>query len=216
MKYLSALPFIFMLCSILSNAQEAEEVKQSYQRDIGFNTTFILQGIFQSNQTPFSLMFKQYTSEHQAIRIGVDGLFNLNKTDANTSSSSYSNTSYASFSLALGKEFQKPIDQRWTWYFGGDIVPFFSFNDQDFYQNGGRYSTSESGSYGVGLRPFLGIRFNIGPRLYLSAEANVALQYARNKNYLRYEGSDPYTDTTGNNISFSLNPATGLFMYYRF
>ena len=161
-------------------------------------------------------MYKHYTAENRAIRFGIDGVLNLNNTTANSGSSFYNNSSYASFHFVVGKEFQKPIDKRWTWYYGGDIVPFFSFFNQDNFQNGSLSSNSESNSYGLGLRPFLGIRFNISPRLYLSAEANMLLQYAREKNYQKYEGSDPYTDNMNNNISFSLSPATGLFLYYRF
>lgn len=215
MKKLLLLSLLMLCCITFLLAQE--ESQKSFQKDIGFNTTFILQGIFQPNQTPFSLMFKKYTSENQAIRFGIDAFFNLNNSDANTGSSSYSNSSSASLSFAVGKEFQKPIEKRWTWYYGGDLVPFYSFNNQDFFSSGELYSESENNSVGISVRPFLGIRFNINPRLYLSAEANVGLQYAYGKNYLKFgDNNVPNIDTKNNNISFSLNPASGLFLFYRF
>lgn len=193
-----------------------EEVPQTYHKDIGFNTTFILQGVLQSDQTPFSLMFKKYVAENKAIRIGVDLYLNVDDTNG-YGSSSYFSTSVGSFAIAIGKEYQKPIDKRWTWYFGGDSVPFYTFNNQDYYQSGDLNSESESSSVGVSLRPFLGIRFNLNSRLYLSAEANVGLQYAYKKNMLQYvDSTDPIVDSQTNNFSFTTNPASGLFLYYRF
>jgi hypothetical protein len=201
----------------LNFALAQEEDPQIYKRDVGFNTTFIVQGILQSDQTPFSLMFKKYVAENKAIRIGLAAFFNLDNTHAFSGSTSYYNTSVGSLYLTIGKEYQKPIDKRWTWYFGGDSVPFFSFNNQDLYQSGNLYSESESSSVGVSLRPFLGIRFNLNPRLYLSAEANVGLTYAYTKNMVQYVDTiEPFVDRVSNNFSFTTNPASGLFLYYRF
>lgn len=215
MKTTTLLSVIVLLNVTFVFAQE--EVPQTYKKDIGFNTTFILQGVLQSDQTPFSLMLKKYIAENKAIRIGVDLFFDLDDTDSNAGSTAYFNTSAGTLSLAIGKEYQKPIDERWVWYFGGDSVPFYTFNNQDYYQGGDLNAETESSSVGVSLRPFLGIRFNLNPRLYLSAEANVGLQYAYQKNMVKYTGtSDPYVDSQSNNFSFTMNPASGLFLYYRF
>jgi hypothetical protein len=209
-------PFLLMLSVTFLLAQDAE-TPPSFQRDIGFNTTFIIQGVLQSNQTPFSLMYKEYTAENKAIRLGMDVYFNINKTDSKTSTSSFSDASSGYMALVIGKEFQRQIEKKWTWYFGGDVVPFFNFNNQDVFSNGELYLESDYQSYGVGVRPFLGIRFNINPRLYLSAEANVALNYGRTKNYLAYTNNPvPATDTKGSSFSFAVSPASGLFLYYRF
>jgi len=215
MKKILLLSVFIACCANQLFAQD--DGSQTYTRDIGFNTTFILQGILQSGQTPFSLMFKKYTAENKAIRIGADVFFNLDDTNANSGSTYYFNNSAASVYLAIGKEFQKPIDKRWTWYFGGDVVPFYTMANQDYYALGTLNSESENNSVGVGLRPFLGIRFNLNPRLYLSAEANLGLQYAYRTNTIQYtDTSEPTVDNENNNISFSMNPASGLFLYYRF
>lgn len=215
MKKVALLSILILLNLNFVLAQD--EDPQILKRDVGFNTTFIVQGILQSDQTPFSLMFKKYVAENKAIRIGVDLFFNLDDTDGYPGSTTYFNASAGSFAIAIGKEYQKPIDERWVWYFGGDSVPFFAFNNQEQYQNGNLYSESESSSVGVSLRPFLGIRFNLNSRLYLSAEANVGLQYAYQKNMVKYaDTADPYVDSQSNNFSFTMNPASGLFLYYRF
>lgn len=215
MKKLATLPCLIMLCTMFTMAQDPDPAKP--MRDIGFNTTFLLQGVFQSSQVPFSLMFKKYTADNRALRLGLDVYMNLNRVDAYSGSSNYNDASTANISLAIGKEYQVPIDKHWTWYYGGDITPFIILSTQKSYDRGDLYYSAENNSFGVGLRPLLGIRFNINPRLYLSAEANVMLQYARKRDYGKFESADsPYVDTSSNNIVFNMSPATGLFLYYRF
>ena len=114
-------------------------------------------------------------------------------------------------------ETQKRIDKRWVWYYGGDFVPYYTFVRQNNYSNGELFWENEFNEFGLGFRPFLGIRFDISPRLYLSAEANIILSYVRTKNYMAYvDDALPTTDTEGTHFVFSANPATGLFLYYRF
>jgi hypothetical protein len=59
-----------MLSGILSFAQETE--LPAYSRDIGFNTTFIFEGIFNSETTSFTLMYKKYVFESKSNRFGID------------------------------------------------------------------------------------------------------------------------------------------------
>ena len=86
--------FLFVLPAAYLFAQDVE-TPPSFQKDIGFNTTFILQGIFNSGQTPFSLMYKKYTAENRAIRFGANVNLNLNDNSATAYSSSYYNSSTA-------------------------------------------------------------------------------------------------------------------------
>jgi hypothetical protein len=195
----------------------AQDVPVSYQNDIGFNTTFALQGVFNSNQTPFSLMYKSYNGEKKAVRLGFDTYVNINKTDSKTSTSSFTDYSSGYVGLVAGMEFQNKIDKRWVWYYGGDFVPFYSFSNQDSYSNGELSWEELYKEFGLGLRPFLGIRFDISPRLYLSAEANVLLSYARTKSFASNVNDPiPFRDTEGAHLVFTANPASGLFLYYRF
>lgn len=213
MKYLIT-PFLLLFSVCYLHAQDAPV---SYQNDIGFNTTFVFQGIFQSDQTPFSLLYKRYRAEHKAWRFGVDTYLNLNKTDSKTSTSSFDDFSSANISMVAGMELQKQIDKRWIWYYGGDFVPYYTFSNRDSYLNGELFMEEEYRSFGLGFRPFLGIRFDLSPRLYLSAEANITLSYGRRKNYRSYVGDPvPNTDTEASNFTLAANPATGLFLFYRF
>lgn len=63
----------------------------------------------------------------------------------------------------------------------------------------------------------MAIRYNINTRLYVSAEASINLSYTRNKQFTEYtQNEDLNRDTESNRISFYANPASGLFLYYRF
>ena len=207
-------PFSFVL---FINCLQAQDTPVSYQNDIGFNTTFALQGVFNSGQTPFSLMYKKYKSENKAWRLGFDTFLNINKTDSKTSSSNFSDNSSGYVGLVAGMESQKPIDKRWTWFYGADFVPYYSFTNVNTYSNGELQWEDDRKEFGLGFRPFLGIRFNISPRLYLSAEANILVSYARTKNYSAFvTNPTPYNDTEGTHFVFTASPASGLFLYYRF
>ena len=215
MKHLIT-PFFFLLFVSCLQAQDVP-ASDTYKNDIGFNTTFALQGVFDSGQTPFSLMYKKYKAENKAWRLGLDTYLNLNKTDSKTSTSNFSDNSSGYIGIVAGMERQNKIDKRWVWYYGGDVVPYYMFNDQNQYNNGELFWENEFKEFGLGFRPFLGIRFDISPRLYLSAEANILLSYARVKNYSgNVNDAIPYTDTEGTHFTFSANPASGLFLYYRF
>lgn len=207
-------PFLSLL---FINCLHAQDAPVSYQNDIGFNTTFALQGVFNSGQTPFSLMYKRYKSENKAWRLGFDSFLNINKTDSKTSTSNFTDYSSGYAGLVVGMEKQQQIDKRWTWYYGGDFVPYYSFNNSNTFTNGELQWEDERKEFGLGFRPFLGIRFNLNERLYLSAEANVLLSYARTKNYAAAVDSPvPFNDTEGTRFVFTANPASGLFLYYRF
>jgi hypothetical protein len=159
---LSSLLMSLSYCFV--NAQENPELK--FKHDVGFNTSFVLQGIFNSSQTPFSFMYKTYKKQHKATRYGLDMTLNLDDNDPQSSSSYYSNYSAAYIALTLGKEIQMPITtSRWIWYLGGDLIPFYQFNSQTTYQLNEKFQEAESTRYGLNVRPFIGIRFDINERL---------------------------------------------------
>ncbi len=207
-------PLVFILFVSL-NAFSQENSQAPLTKDIGFNTTFIFQGILNSGATPFSLMYKKYTSENTANRIGLNLSFNVNEVNGGLNAN-YNENTYANLELSLGKERQKPINEKWTWFYGGDILPFYTLSNSDIFQSGQKFLTNESSTVGLGLRPFIGVRFNINTRLYLSAEASINARYSYTKNsqdYVQPGWSDD--DKEVHNISFFANPATGLFLYYR-
>ncbi|HEX8041168.1 MAG TPA: hypothetical protein VF490_18600 [Chryseosolibacter sp.] len=212
MQTKSPLALILLLCV---NAFAQENNPPVLTKDIGFNTAFIFQGILNSGSTPFSLMYKKYTAENAANRFGLNISFNMNDVSGHLNANYDENTD-ADIELSLGKERQKPINERWTWFYGGDALPFYSLSRSDVFQNGQKLLTGQSATIGLGLRPFVGVRFNINARLYLSAEASLNARYSYTKNsqdYVQQGWTDE--DKEIHKISLYANPATGLFLYYR-
>ena len=69
-------------------------------------------------------MYKSYRAENKALRFGLNAYIDLNKVDDNIGSSQYNETTNVNASVSIGKEFQHSISNKWTFYFGGDLVPF--------------------------------------------------------------------------------------------
>jgi hypothetical protein len=209
------LVFTILLNSTTLIAQESKDQPENLDQDLGFNAVFIFQGLFQSQQAPFSIMYKKYTTDRKAIRMGIDLSFNSykNSGDAN----SYQDNSSGEISLTIGVERQQSLGGNWMWYYGIDGVPTYSFYNYESYANEVKTGSIKTSSIGFGVKPLLGIRFNITPRLYVSAEASAALSYASSKNVQKnYNPEQTVRDLTTNIISFDFNPASGIFLFYRF
>lgn len=205
---------ILLLSSFISIAQE--NPSSSYYRDIGFNTAFIFEGIFNAGATPFTIMYKKYVSENKANRFGIDLSMNLSSAES-AGSTNYNETSYATVRLNFGREIQKAITTKWIWFYGGDLVPSYSFYTNESFQNDLLYSTDKNSTLGLTLRPFLAIRYNITPRLYLSAEASLNLSYTLTKQFQELaQTNDVLRDMKTSNIALNVNAANGLFLFYRF
>jgi hypothetical protein len=162
-------------------------------------------------------MYKKYKTDKKALRFGIDGYFHVNDYNEKSTYTSFSNTSYISTDISVGKEFQKSINERWVWYSGGDIVHSYYSNSNDYFQNNIKVQTQRNYNLGIGLRPFIGIRFNINSRLYLSAEASLIARYTYSRHYAKNLDSSTVTiDRRGSSVSTSLSPASGLYLFYRF
>lgn len=176
---------------------------------------------FQSgSSSPFTLMYKRYTSAVVAKRFGIGGNFHRSEDVRNFSNTSpYGDHSSAIINLIVGKEAQRTITKSWYWYYGGDLMPSYSFNRSQTYQGDSITNRIRNKSYGLTARPFLGLRFNIHSKLYLSAEASMNLSYSRSEQSARYyPDSQQGNNRAVKNTSWALNfvPANGIFIYYRF
>jgi hypothetical protein len=206
---------LFALTCIISNAQEGNG---SYTKDLGFNTYFVLRGILETDQTPFSLMYKKYKSETKATRLGIS-LSGYHYKTSGDNSTNYVDQSSISLALSFGKEFQKNLDDRnkWIWYYGGDIIPNITYFNQDYYINNDKYQETTIKGFGLSARPFLGIRWNLNPRLYIAAEASASLGYSFRKNDSKLVNPETILqDTKSNNLGINMNGASGIFLFYRF
>lgn len=188
-------------------------------KDLGFNTNIVFNSILNSTQAPVSLLFKTYSSDDTAWRFGTTLGFLVSSPASGTSSAStFTFARNYNISLVIGKEFQEKLTEHWVWYYGADIVPGYVSNTTDTYlpfNQKTRTTTTTSATFAA--RPFLGARFNIGQRLYLSTEFSASLTYRRDtifdKNVLANQVN---ADTNSSTFSLAFAPATSLFLFYRF
>jgi hypothetical protein len=162
-------------------------------------------------------MYKKYTAENKALRLGLDAGFYMTEFKDHAASGNYGDNSNIQISFSVGKEFQQRLGEKWLWYYGGDVVPSFFDNKSETFADNEMTQSNKSWGYRLTLRPILGIRFNITNRLYLAAEASASLSYGISKTLeKRYNPSATMRDLTQSNASLSLNPASGIFIFYRF
>ena len=168
--------------------------------------------------TPVSVMYKRYNAENRALRIGLDLSLNISNTDGNAlPNDNYSDASTLAVSLLIGKEFQEALGGRWMWYYGADLAPTFARQHLGFFANDQKTGSQTITGYGLSLRPFIGIRFNINSRIYLAAEANASLAYSVNNTLQKnYNPGETVKDLKTSNVNFGLDPASGIFIFYRF
>lgn len=189
-----------------------QSVTPSYQKHIGFNTNIIFNGIFQSGATPFSFMYKRQISDNKAFRIGASVYFNLEETNQGIQKQRLQNYS---LEFSIGKEFQKSISQRWVWYGGGDLIPLYSTSTNEQIDTGFPANQKNSQSiFSLTARPFMGIRFNIAPRLYVSTEASLFLSYR--KQNTTNEVLNSKLESNSDRFTLGINPATSIYFFYLF
>jgi hypothetical protein len=211
-KIMKKLLLLFSLCVLTKSIHAQTDQPNQYKKHFGFNTNIVFNNIFQSGATPFTLLYKKQVKENQALRLGAS--VNLNIDDGKRNNGVQINNS-VSIQLTLGKEFQRELTKHWIWYGGGDVIPNYSYSIQQITQtiNGPEIKNTQT-SYGLGLRPFLGIRFNINSRLYVATEASLNLSFS---NYSQTSSDNTATyENSGNRFNLGSSPAGGLFLFYMF
>ncbi|NOT76474.1 MAG: hypothetical protein HOP08_16220 [Cyclobacteriaceae bacterium] len=213
MKYLQKSLILFLFSFVALHAQ-AQEAPKTYSHDIGFNA-IVFQNFFGSGSAPFTILYKKYSSENKATRLGLSTSLNFQSAKATPSNVSYTTNNNASVSLIIGKESQQVISERWVWFFGGDLIPNFSYSKFDqFDPTNSDTPLNTVISYGLDIRPFLGLRFNINPRLYIATEFSGILGYRHTDRKIKFPTQTNELNT--DDLNLSLVPASALFLFYRF
>lgn len=205
----------------LLKAQDSTNAKRN---EIGINTMPILSQIF-SNQAsyyvtpenpPFELMFKRNNGRTQAWRIGLNLSLSNNNVEPILQGNS-SKSSSNSFSAVLGSEWQN-ISKRWIWYGGSDMITYRSISFHEVKNEQNILNFSEENDKGIVLRPFLGLRFNINSKLYISTEAGLNMKYGKKEQHSMNSYGEELRENRSsiNYFSLKLNPAASLYFFYKF
>lgn len=211
---------LILLASSYLFGQELPDLK-AYGKDIGFNSNFILNGIINSyGGSPFDLMLKRQKTSNTSVRYGLNFNAYINSNTNTGSVNSYFKEDQYSLSISLGKEKQKQLSNKWIFYFGGDLAPFYRFDRRQYFTSNQLQNENGSDEFGIRLSPFLGLRFQINERLYLGTEASFRFSYSLMKaNWKVYDNFNSIFDETKTNFyNFQIRaiPATGIFVFYRF
>lgn len=181
------------------------------------DTQFLFPGLFDSGATPLNLLYKSIQNQESSIRIGLCfGMGSSSEFD-NDTPNSITTQSHFSLQISFGKEWLQPINERWIFYYGGDLAPLI--NSVSTKIRNLDILTSENGRRNLGaeLRPFLGVRFNINERLYLASEAAFFLKFVHGNSYNNtFAESSIYRGSTSRSFSSGFRPLNGIYLFYRF
>jgi hypothetical protein len=209
---------VFSLLLSVTLFAQTPDAEPEFKHDIGINTFIVLNGILESSQTPFSLMYKTYTSPNKATRLGIDLNVALSSSKREQDFNNRDQRQdYVNVSLVIGREFQRNIAKKWIVYYGGDLVPYYGFNSITREEDGRETYNNDSRTYSLNARPFLGIRVNVAPMLYLSVEASAYLGYSYSKtSETSYNAPVTESEDRHQGVSLGTNRVTGIYLYYRF
>lgn len=206
--------FILCLTSLFVYAQEEST---PLRHEIGMNTQFLLPGIFNSGAAPLDLMYKSIHASDAAIRLGLNFGVNSRSSFNNDNPEEINKTFSFNLGISFGKEWLQHLNQYWTFYYGGDVMPLIYTNSTKTINAGEVEREKGEKSLGAEIRPFLGIRFNINDRLYVASEASFFLEFMHGNAYNHLYGENPDTKSESFTLFNSgLRPLNGIYLFYRF
>lgn len=220
--------YALLLISVTSTLQAQQKDSITvYRNDIGFNTTILLNGILNTPtygtypDVPLDLLYKRQLKSNKALRLGINASIDNQTQQTNLTTGQDNQFQSVELNLIAGKEWQSILSKRWIWYGGADIIPQLTYSKAERVRTEIVEYQSFSTSYGISLRPFLGIRFAVSKRLYLSTEAFLNANYSTKKySDATYNVSTneiiTQNSTTATNYSVKFKPASGIFIFYRF
>ena len=162
--------FYILLFTLLPSSIFAQANTLPYQ-EVGFNLGFLVENLLRNEISParigernFMLTYKKHSLLNTYFRYGLSFQFNKNKSDNDDPLKSFRTD------FRLGYETKFQLDKRWTINRGVDVVVNHFSTDNSF-------SDDKTKINQIGLVPFVGIQFNINPRVNLSTEAGVGIFY---------------------------------------
>ena len=212
--------FTVIAFAILSSYAFCQDEKKEPSHDIGFNTNIVFNGIFNSNNnSSYNFIYKVQKTPTRANRYSVN--FSINLDNWPNVFNSYNTRSDILIAPTIGKEWQAKVSNKWIWYYGFDLGPTYSrlYSESAWANNNfDNKRINENKDYGGAILPFLGIRFAISEKLYLSAEANMnfAYSYLTYKNMSLIDGVKEEYSGSSTRFSARTGAATGIFVFYRF
>ncbi|WP_299822317.1 hypothetical protein [uncultured Pontibacter sp.] len=186
---LTLLVLTLCLCRF-AHAQTADS--STYKHSLGIIASPTLNKLFENNSSlPIGLIYKRQHKANTAIRATLSGRFDqsahdteqpLKRKEASENRGSY-------LQLTGGYEWQMPLGNRWQLYYGAEAGPSYGKSTYEFksdqvdYYNSSKYSSEYSyTNYGVLLRPFAGVTFQLSKKLVIATETAIIGVYSHSEN----------------------------------
>lgn len=211
----------------------------SYRNHIGFNTQIITDHIFDPEvRTPFELMYKRQLKDMRAWRVQLKGRYNrrFEQYDTRAAYQIKETTTTSQVGVSIGFEWQYILSKRWFWYWGADIGYNLDqviknvendegviYTDKMTGKEYFLYTTRKIPTHTLSGAPFIGFRFHVNKRLYVSAEMNMLLHYALQKNQFStinkfLDGSERDGGTSGfakfRDHKMEFRPYSGFYIFF--
>lgn len=78
---------------------------------------------------PMELVYRKFNKKNQAFRIRLEGRY---EKSLDENFPFYEEKWNSSLGGAVGYEWHKPISQRWSWYYGGELAGTYFWIDEDY------------------------------------------------------------------------------------
>ncbi len=207
MKYT---PSLVLALALLTFSAYGQDEPKSRKNDVGFSARF-----FNNPASPYLLMYKRQVAPALALRFGIALSISSQRSNAQDNTS-YNKFTTSSIAPSLGLEWQKSLAKNFTFYAGTDFRYAVNSNKSEDFANNVLVNQSFGDNKTYTISPFLGLRYNIIEQLYVATEVNLNVAYSETTN----TNKNIPAGTTAINKSYTysaiLQPAVGLFFFYRF
>lgn len=236
-KTLLAGAFILLFFS-MGMAQERGDTHPTISEDpvilgryqIGINSQFAIDGLLEQNiRTPVEILVRRQTGTG-AVRVRISGISNHSRTE-DPDILNIVATHQSTLGLALGYEWHRKLKRNWSWYYGLELEGSriwdnskaeSLYQDQSTLEEYIREEITKRRTNSIGLLPFIGFKYRIIPRLYVSTEIKMlvyhkSLKNRRDTDYFRLDGSfqsNSYGRQDIKNQSIIFQPYTGILINF--
>lgn len=189
---LYALPAALMLpVAAAAQTTPTADTTRTYRHHLGLTASPVLDGFFRNNRSlPLGLLYKRQVAPHRAWRYGI--VLSEQYTEQSTPLPKRTDTFVTQswgVALSIGQEWQRQLGKRWVGYAGVEVGASYSGDRADsdevtvVFTNGGNMMLAEKRvsrfiRYSGMLRPLAGLRYQVRPYLYVSAEMAFTVLYA--------------------------------------
>lgn len=212
LRLILALVITFTLVSSL-DAQNRNLVDRHQNKlDLGFNMTSVISSFsgngnfLEAEDLPFILRLR---TKKSCLRLAL-GITGETTEFIDNITGSFRETSENRYFGRVGFEYDLLREGQWDMYIGLDFVGTYLTNKVLV---NGNNSLSQN-IFGAGLSPFAGVKFYLGPKVYLGTEANFTFIFESRTNAEFDPLSGNRTEVKTEGEQFSLNPP--LFLYVNF